>query len=44
MPNPPLTAEIKAIARAFVKECTDHAWEAEIHPFGENEIIRWVTT
>ena len=42
-PNSPLTPEMKESARTFSKECTDQAWEAEIHPFGENEILRWVT-
>ena len=34
---------MKEAATAFTKECTDNAWEAELYPFGENEIIRWVT-
>ena len=32
---------MKEIARQFSLDCTDAAWEMEIHPFGENEIIRW---
>ena len=43
MPNPPLTNEMKEIARTFSLECKDNAWEAELYPFGENEIFRWVT-
>ena len=43
-PNPPLTPEAKEIAREFANTCMDGAWEAELHPFGEKDIIRWVTT
>ena len=35
---------MKEMARAFSRESTDSAWEAEVYPFGENEILRWVTT
>ena len=34
---------MKETARSFSTESIDNAWEAEIHPFGENEVIRWVT-
>ena len=30
-------------ARTFSKTCLDQAWEAELYPFGEKDIIRWVT-
>ena len=43
MPNLSLTPEMKEIARTFSEECIDKVWESEIHPFGENEILRWVT-
>ena len=43
MPNSPLTPEIKEKAREFSNECIDKAWEAEIHPFGDIEVLRWAT-
>ena len=44
VPNPLITPEMKDMARAFSIECKDKAWEAELYPFGENTILRWVTT
>ena len=35
---------MKELAREFSKQSVDNAWEAEFYPFGENEILRWVTT
>ena len=42
-PNPPLTDEMKDLARSFCKGCTDNAWEAEFYPFGDVFIVRWAT-
>ena len=41
--NPPLTPEMIEAARSFSKTCLNQAWEAELYPFGEKDIIRWST-
>ena len=43
MPNQPITPEMKEEARNFSNNCNDSAWEAELYPFGDLDIFRWVT-
>ena len=43
-PNPPLTDEMKEIARNFSSVCRDNVWEPEFYPFGDIYVLRWVTT
>ena len=43
VPNPPLTPNMKELARNFSNSCVDNVWEAEVYPLSEVDIFRWVT-